>query len=256
MSNYSIGHAAEILGISTRTLRHWDHIGLVVPESRTWSDYRIYADTDIEKATQILIYREAGVPLSEIAEIMQAPQSATKHLEHQRELLMEKIAHLHDMIQAVDKIIKEKTMTIEAKITTLGKKWTDFHNEAKEQWGDTTEWKQSEERRESMSNEEWADSLKDFSNFLSDLGSAMEKKVKPGTPEGNALAARHRKLISTYYDCTPAKSVCLARMYIADDRFRQTYDVVGEKATEYLLSLVEAEAASQGVNLDMVTWND
>ena len=63
MSHHHIGEAAEILHVTTRTLRHWDRIGLLVPARRAWSDHRLYTDDDLERALQILVYRAAGLPL-------------------------------------------------------------------------------------------------------------------------------------------------------------------------------------------------
>ena len=57
MTDRTIGEAAELLGVTTRTLRHWDSIGLLQPSWRTTTDYRLYTEDDVERALQILIYR-------------------------------------------------------------------------------------------------------------------------------------------------------------------------------------------------------
>jgi len=74
--------------------------------------------------------------------------------------------------------------------------------------------------------------------------------VEPGSGEGRVIVEKHRATISRWYPVTPARQVLLARMYVQDERFNATYQ--GHAA--YLLDLVEAQAAAEGVDLDAVTW--
>lgn len=159
-NEYTIGDAAELLGVTTRTLRHWDAIGLLSPQYRTWSDYRLYTDEDIDTALEILVYRAAGVPLKTIEEFIHgdsSPRSRKDRLLAQRTVLTEKIADLHHMVQSLDKLIEEgNTMKAKTKAELLGRDWQDLEAEAEERWGDTTEWEQSQHVLENMDENEWA----------------------------------------------------------------------------------------------------
>ncbi|WP_143336760.1 MerR family transcriptional regulator [Corynebacterium pacaense] len=250
MSDRSIGEAAELLGVSTRALRHWDSIGLLQPEWRTASDYRLYTDADMEKAMQILVYRAAGVPLREIAELLTAPDSVKEHLLRQRRLLEVQITHLRRKIRAVDRILKENTMTIEDKAELFGRDWPDYQEEAEQRWGQTPEWEQSRRVRAEMSPQDVREAQEELESFAQSLVDASTAGIRPGSAEGDALALRHRASISRWYETTPSKQVLLARMYIGDPRFDAAYR--GHSA--YLLSLVEALAESEGVDLKAVKW--
>lgn len=74
-TEFTVSQAADFLGVTVRTLHHWDAKELLVPETRTWSDYRIYTDEDLARGQRILVYRESGVPLAEIAELLDATGS-------------------------------------------------------------------------------------------------------------------------------------------------------------------------------------
>ena len=66
-----------MLGITVRTLRHWETIGLPAPEWRTIGNHRLYVDEDLERAQRTLVYREGGLPLAEIRALVDgAPMSA------------------------------------------------------------------------------------------------------------------------------------------------------------------------------------
>ena len=61
---YTIQKLAHLSGVSTRTLRYYDQIGLLAPARRMESGYRVYGDKEVDALQQILFYRELGLELS------------------------------------------------------------------------------------------------------------------------------------------------------------------------------------------------
>ena len=101
----TVGAAAALVGVSVRTLHHWDRIGLARASGRTWSDYRVYDDNDIARLHRVLVYRELGFPLAEIGALLDDPEvNERAHLNRQRRLLVERISHLQEMVSAVDRL--------------------------------------------------------------------------------------------------------------------------------------------------------
>lgn len=243
MTDYSIGEAAEILNVTTRTLRHWDQVGLLVPGWRTWADHRLYTDADMERALQILVYREAGLRLGEIGELIDAPGTAAEKLRRQRGVLVDKIGQLHRMIRAVDELLQEgKDMDINDKISHF--------EEARRRWGDTPEWAQSQEASANMGADEVAEVRRGQEEFVDRLVDAAEGGVAPGSAEAAELVAAHRESISGWYEVTMSRQVILARMYVGDERFDAAY----RGQSRYLLALVEGQARREGLDLDDVQW--
>lgn len=68
--HYTINELAKLAGISTRTLRYYDEIGLLSPARMSSNKYRIYGQEDVDRLQQILFYRELGVSLKEIKKIL------------------------------------------------------------------------------------------------------------------------------------------------------------------------------------------
>ncbi len=256
MTDYPIGEAADILHVTTRTLRHWDSIGLLTPTWRTWADHRLYTDEDLETALQILVYREAGVPLKEITELLAEPVTAANRLRRQRELLVERIGHLHRMVRAVDEILEEdgmndKKMTTGEKIKLFGGDWKpEYQDEAEERWGGTPEWEQSQRRAATLTKEDWHRVKEEQDAFVAALADAAARRVEPGSEEAARLVDQHRATIDQWYDMSRSRQVLLARMYVADERFNKTYR--GHAA--YLLNLIETQARKEGVDLTDVQW--
>lgn len=256
MTDYTIGEAADILRVTTRTLRHWDHIGLLVPGWRTWADHRLYTDDDLERALQILVYREAGMPLKEIAELLDQPASTRQALQRQREALVERIGHLHRMVRAVDEILREDDMNdekmgTEEKIALFGGDWKpEYQDEAEQRWGEAPEWEQSQQRVAKLKKEDWHRIKAGQDAFIAALADAAERGVESGSEEAARLVDQHRASIDQFYDVSRSRQVLLARMYVADERFNKTYR--GHAA--FLLSLIEAQAQREGIDLGDVQW--
>ena len=66
----SVSEAAKRAGVSVRTLRWYDEIGLLKPSETTRAGYRFYDDSAMASLQQILFYRELGVPLEQIGRIL------------------------------------------------------------------------------------------------------------------------------------------------------------------------------------------
>ncbi len=71
---YTINKLAKLAGVSTRTLRYYDEIGLLRPARMSSNGYRVYGQKEVDRLQQILFYRELGVPLEEIKKILSSKE--------------------------------------------------------------------------------------------------------------------------------------------------------------------------------------
>lgn len=103
----TISQAAELTGISTRTLQYYDEIGLLKPSELTESGYRLYDDDALQKLQQILFFKELGFKLKEIKEILQKPDfDKIKAFKRQKELLLLKRNRTDRLIQLLSRLEK------------------------------------------------------------------------------------------------------------------------------------------------------
>jgi DNA-binding transcriptional MerR regulator len=65
-----IGAVAERTGLSLRTLRHWDEVGLVTPSGRTDGGFRLYTEADVERILLVRRMKPLGFSLDEMAELL------------------------------------------------------------------------------------------------------------------------------------------------------------------------------------------
>ena len=96
----TVNEVSRMTGVSIRTLHHYDAIGLLKPTQITDAGYRLYDEDAIEQLFLILLFKEIGFPLKEIQSILTAPDfDRNRVLEHQIDLLQQKVTYLQNRIQ-------------------------------------------------------------------------------------------------------------------------------------------------------------
>jgi len=103
---YKVKEVADMVGVSVRTLHHYDQVGLLVPEAYSEAGYRQYSEGQLERLQQIMFFKEIGFSLQEIKAILDQPGFDRKQaLEAHRDLLLQKKDRLQDIIDTVSRRI-------------------------------------------------------------------------------------------------------------------------------------------------------
>ena len=98
---------SEITGVSIRTLRYYDEIGLLKPTKLTKSGYRLYDNKALEKLQEIMFFRELEIPLMNIKKIMEDPNYDREQvLSDQKSLLEQKRNRLNGIIELITDVMK------------------------------------------------------------------------------------------------------------------------------------------------------
>ena len=115
-----IKDVSRITGLSKRTLQYYDDLGLVKAE-RTRENYRLYSDEDLRKLWEILVYKEMGFQLREIAEMLDWDETAVRQCLENR---------LRAIEAEMDELARVQRLT--AKVLEHGMPDVDFDNRASE----------------------------------------------------------------------------------------------------------------------------
>jgi DNA-binding transcriptional MerR regulator len=103
----TVSRLAERFGLSRSTLLYYDRIGLLSPSARSDANYRLYSDADIARMERISVYRQAGVPLADIARLLSGDESALGELLAARlNALNEDIRHLRRQQRMIVGLLK------------------------------------------------------------------------------------------------------------------------------------------------------
>ncbi|MDF2038251.1 MerR family transcriptional regulator [Cytobacillus oceanisediminis] len=251
---YTVQKLAQLAGVSSRTLRYYDEIGILKPARTNSSGYRIYGQQEVDRLQQILFYRELGISLDQIKEIITAPAfDAADALREHREKLLEKRKQLDLLITNVEKTIASAegrtTMSDKEKFVGFKKKMIEdneeqYGKEIREKYGDETVDK-SNAKLMNMTQEEYEAVTKLSEQVNSTLAQAMET----GDPAGELAqkaADLHKQWITFYWsEYSKEAHAGLAEMYVADERFKAYYDKIGPGAAEFLRDAISIYTGQQ-----------
>jgi len=251
--SWTVGELARLAGVTVRTLHHYDRIGLVQPSERTSAGYRSYDVRDLDRLQQVLVYRELGFPLEEVATLLDDPGAdPAAHLRRQHGLLRERLTRTQAMVAAVEKEMEARQMGIsltpEERFELFGDGFSDeYQAEAEERWGDTDAWAQSQRRTAAYTKDDWARIKAEADDVERRFAGALATGVPADAAPAMDLAEEHRQHISRwFYDCPPEMHAGLGRMYVADPRFTAHYDDVAPGLAQYVSTALQANAARQG----------
>ncbi|WP_019180735.1 MerR family transcriptional regulator [Microbacterium yannicii] len=256
----TVGAAAELLGVTVRTLHHWDEIGLASPSVRTGAGYRHYTDADLERLHRIVAYREAGLGLDAVREVLDDTTAAIgATLREQRSQLAERIHDLQRLDERLERMTRAHEVGIlldeDEQIETFGPDWDPAHTRhARTMWGGSVQWAQFAERSASRTREQWRSLSDSMARFQSDLGDAFGAGVVPGSAEANELVERHRQTFSHFFPLTREMQVCLGRMFQSDPGFAAHYDGIRAGLAAWFRRIIDESARAHGIDPDAAIW--
>jgi MerR family transcriptional regulator, thiopeptide resistance regulator len=118
-----------------------------------------------------------------------------------------------------------------------------YADEARERWGDTEAYRQSQERAARYTERDWAEIGAESAAINQRLAAALGDGAAADSPAVMDLAEEHRQQIHRrFYDCGYDMHRGLGDMYVADDRFTATYDAVRPGLAQYLRDAIHANA--------------
>jgi len=243
---YSSNKLAKMSGVSARTLRHYDDIGLLKPARVASSGYRVYGQEQVSALQQILFYKELGFALADIKRLLAAPgfDRERAFLSHLAELC-KKRERLDTLIGNVSKSIAamkgETTMADKEKFEGF-KQDIIAHIDANEaQYGEEIRAKYGDETVDNFNAKMKGTTKEQYDEVgrLSDeFNDALKAAFEQGNPAGELAQSAcdlHRRWLCYFWDTyTPQMHLNVVQMYVDDPRFTEYYDKVAPGSAEFL----------------------
>jgi DNA-binding transcriptional MerR regulator len=244
---FTVGELAKLTGVTVRTLHHYDEIGLVTPSQRTAAGYRLYGERDVLRLQQVLVHRELGLPLEQIAAVLDAPGFArAEALRVQRAALVERRGKLDAMLAAVDAALRLEEGKADMKADDVKQLFDGFdpaqyEDEVKERWGETDAYKESARRTKTYGKAEWEQIRAEGEAIYARLAELMREGAAADDARCRGVAEAHRAHIDRwFYPCSKEMHKGLGAMYVADPRFAANLDKTGPGFAQYLSDAIAA----------------
>ena len=233
---------AELVGVSVRTLHYYDEIGLLNPSFvDEQNGYRFYDERSLERMQEILFYRELDFSLKSIAEILASPNyDKQKALAEQKRLLTLKKDRLERLIAALEQAEKGEIMMSAFDNSEYETACQQYEDEAKQRWGDTTAYKESQAKTASYSKDKWRDILNGMNGVFVEFAECKNCGERTDSETAQRLVKKLQDYITAnFYHCTDDILAGLGQMYVCDERFKNNIDKNGEGTTEFVSEAVK-----------------
>ncbi len=238
---FTVKQLSRLAGVTPRTLRHYDSIGLLKPSQVGRNGYRYYGEEAVLRLQQILFYRELEMPLAEIKKIMgRRDFDVLGALQGHRDALNRQVSRLNRLILTVDKTIlhlKGRSAMSEQDFFAgfSDAEQEKYAQEAMQMYdpeivqGSTKKWKAYSSAQKQQIG---AEGKAVYTDFLA----AMPKG--PASPEAQAVVARWRRHLEHFWVPNDEQLLGLANLYNSDPRFRGNFDKLSPKLAGFIREAV------------------
>jgi DNA-binding transcriptional MerR regulator len=251
---YTVSEVAKLSGVSVRTLHHYDDVGLLKPATVGANGYRHYGRDELLRLQQILFHRQIGLPLAEIARLLDAPDfdRAVALRRHRLRLVAEARRH-RQLIRTIDETLAalEGATTMDDERIYRGFQVTESEGVQAEAWMRERfgAWVQERIDAAHQIGDNWsAEEREAYLREGREFDAALAKAIRDGLPsDGDAVRALVRGHCATVFrgwGVEPGAGPCqiLAEIYRDLPQFQARFDQVGPGASAFVSDAIKAYA--------------
>ncbi len=251
-----VTEVSRICGVSERTLRYYDGLGLLSPTRTGAGGYRAYAQADLERLQQILFLREMGFALSRITQILKDPgfdrraalRAQAEHMDLQAarfgrmaELARRTLASLEGGVP-----MKNEELFTDFDLAAMEEHQNRYEQETRDRWGDTQAYRESKRRTSAYSKEDWAAVKADSEAAQNELCACFHAGLPVQDARVKSAVGACRGVITKYfYPCTLQIFRGLGAMYVQDERFAKYYEKLAPGLAAYYSRAIAAYCDEQ-----------
>lgn len=249
---WSIAQVARMSKVTSRTLRHYDEIGLLPPAWVGANGYRYYERDQLLRLQQILVMRELGVGLDAIAEIVHQGRDQVEVLAlHQRWLLAER-DRFQRLADTVSRTIEELKGGENVNAKSMdhwfegfdSAKQAELTEEARQRWG-AEQVDAANAHVKDKPQQWWTDQRDQWAAQLTRLLELIDAGREPADAEVQDVISHHYEWISQHWTPNRESYTGLGDLYADDPRFRQNFDRTDPRLAEFLRAAIAEYARTR-----------
>ena len=245
---FSIAEVARMSKVTSRTLRHYDNVGLLAPAFVGANGYRYYEQAQLLLLQQILLLRELGLGLGAIAEVLAGDRDQVAALRQHERWLHSERDRLGRLADTVSRTIRQLQGEHEMSAPELFEGFADRQAQLEEdlvtEHGDgvrehfrhargvTKEWTQ----------QDYLDAQRLGEELDNKVLAVMQSGAAPDSDAALEVMAEHYGEVAQFWTPDRASYTGLGRTYVDNPEFKARYDAKGTGLAEYLRDATAAYA--------------
>jgi DNA-binding transcriptional MerR regulator len=253
MKELTVKQLAAISGVTVRTLHHYDEIGLLKPAHIGGNGYRYYGRAEMLRLQRILFHRELGVPLGDIAGLLEleGADQVGVLLRHREKLEAER-ERFRVLIDTIDRTVADIKGETPMPNADLYKGFSSERQAEYEAWlierygdpmkDDIARSRKAMAKMSEVEQQTVMDQLRDIETALAE---GMKRGLDPASDAIDKVITRHRAWIAAAWDkpCPPAAYSGLADLYTSHPDFVKRYETIAPGFTDFLVAAMKAHSA-------------
>jgi DNA-binding transcriptional MerR regulator len=237
---WSIAEVARMSGVTSRTLRHYDDVGLLAPASVGRNGYRYYEEPELLQLQQILVMRELGLGLQEIGAVLAEQVDRTEALRTHHARLVAERDRLDVLARTVSRTIAEleqakggNSMTKINRPENLfeGFDGTRQSDGARERWPEA--WEQTQQVIGTLTAEDMAQWQREVTAQMIRIAEFMAAGTPVTDDAVQAEMHAHYQGVCRFWTPNAAAYKALGQTYVDDPEFRSNYDRIADGLAVY-----------------------
>jgi len=244
IEDYTVGELARTAGVSVRMLHHYDAIGLLKPAHILKNGYRIYGRTEALRLQEILFYRAAGMPLRDIADLLDSDAPLQRLSAHRRRLaqgLADQAAMIATLDRTISHLAGDDPMTIEDLYKPFSpRKQAEYEDWLAETYG--PDMAAAVAKARGSTQEGSAGFSADDAERLRDIETALVALYEAGFAPERADLSAHQTWVADMWGhpCEPEAYGRLSEIYLAHPDFIARFEALSEGFSQWLCAAMTA----------------
>src|SRR5215212_9506205 len=245
---FTVKQLSKLAGVTPRTLHHYDEIGLLKPSRVGDNGYRYYGEESLLRLQQILFYRELGIPLEDIKNIMGRHDfDVLGALHNHKEALQKQVTRLNRLISTVDNTIihlkGNTTMSDKAYFEGFSEEEQEKYAAEAEQLYDAESVRESDRKWKAYPVAKKEAILAEGKAVYTDMIAAMPRGA--ASKDVQTIVERWRKHMDYFWTPKLDQLLALASGYNDDPRFKANFDKMHPQLAEFMREAVSVYVANQ-----------
>lgn len=248
---FTVKKLAKLSGVSIRTLRFYDEIGLLKPAYYGDNSYRYYEEAQLLMLQQILFFRELGFQLNDIQRIISSSDfDRLTTLKAHRKILTNNLDHTQALIETIDKTIAYLEGNDNMKLEEV---FHGFNNEKQKLYEDflidhginQAVIQEAKDKVRHWEKSQWLEYKQEADKIYHQLVLALNNHLAPSTHEVQKIIKKHYAMTTMFWTPTRESYIGLSQLYCSHPDFVEFYANIHPELLNYLTAAMKIFAEKE-----------
>ncbi len=245
---WSIVEVARMSKVTSRTLRHYDDVGLLEPAYVGSNGYRYYEQEQLLRLQRLLLLRELGLGLTAIAEVLDGQRDQVAALRQHEQWLHSERHRLGRLADTVSRTIHQlqggEQMTAPELFEGFAERQARQETDLVDRYGDGVHehFRAAAEVTKDWTKQDYLDAQRRGDELDDEVLAVMRSGADPGSSAALDVMAEHYRSVAQFWTPDRTSYTGLGQLYVDDPEFKARYDAKAPGLAEYLRDATAAYA--------------